>query len=211
MLFRSSDDFTTIHNHIDTISYGIVVQDNNPILLHLLNNGIASLRSDPEYEKIINKWIVVDNKDYWKKVVKPYINILIFIVSGSLIYITINYHINRLLKRQIDKKTKELSKANSELEKRLHQIEVEGYLRSRIIEFSPGGIVLFDSNFNITFINSYALSLAKIGQTPVGQNILNFPVMGEILKPLSTDILKEKFLLKNQTYQIGRASWRVRV
>jgi len=196
------DNFTTIHDHMDTISYGMVVREGNSILLHLLNNGIASLRSNPEYEKIRNKWIIKEDPDYWKDIVKPYINILVLIALCSGIYIMVSAHINKLLKKQVAKKTSELSEANSELEKRLHQIEVESDLRNRIIEVSPGGMVLFDRSFHITFMNSGALSLAKIEQDPVGQNLLNFPVLGEILKPLSDHVFKGGYALENQTYRL---------
>ncbi|KUO71889.1 MAG: hypothetical protein APF77_07195 [Clostridia bacterium BRH_c25] len=196
------DKYTTIHNNIDTISYGMIVHENSGNLLHVLNNGIASLRSSSEYEKILNKWIVTDDQDYWKKIVKPYIYFLVFIAFCSMIYIIVSYNINKLLKNQVDRKTGELSAANLELEKRLQQIEAESDLRSRIIEFSLGGMVLVDCSFNIIFINKVALSFARIEQNPVRQNLLDFPVLGEIMKPLSDHIFKGEHSLENQTCRL---------
>ena len=62
------DDYTILHNYMDTVSYAMAVPEGDYSLLYLLNNGIASLRSSQQYEAIWDRWIVSDQSEELRRI-----------------------------------------------------------------------------------------------------------------------------------------------
>lgn len=194
------DDYVIVHTNLDTISYGMVVREGDAVLLNFINSGIAALRASPDYEKILNKWIEQDDRSNWAVFIMQYLFIIVLIALAVVAYIIISYNVNKLLKKQVGKKTYELSRANMELEKRIHQIEMESNLRNKIVELSPSAIIIFNYEFKITFVNTAAKAMLYNETGLYGENLLETPVYGDIVKPLFKNVFEPGFFLENQKY-----------
>ena len=176
------DQYSIIHRHIGSISYVMSVKKEDSFLRQALNDGLAKLRTSEEYENIYKRWIVNEyeqsNSVFFKKITL----FAVFIFLIFLIYFLFNSNIKKMLKKQVDFKTHELRDANNKLKHQFSQMKIENELRNNIIEFSPGGIILFDSHFNLKLFNKSAENLISNCPLLIDMNVLELRIFGEILK-----------------------------
>jgi len=178
-----SDEYTIAINYLASTEYAILVRSNDSSLLRILNAGIQETRASGEYEKILETWL-----DNGESMLSPRMIKLILLIGGSivsvvLIYALFNRRLNLLLKRKVNEKTGELQRVNATLEEKMLQLQNESEVRNSIIENSPSAMVLFDTDYKISFMNACAMNLAgMMGGTPVGASVENMGVFGDILK-----------------------------
>lgn len=194
------DDYTIHHNYMENVGYAIAVPEGDHSLRYLLNNGIASLRSSRRYETIWDKWIISDSSEKLRLLLRRGAVAGVAVGLAVLGYSVVNARVKKALKRQVEEKTREVTAANLELEKRVIQIENDSDLRNRIIKYAPVGIVLFDRDFRVTLANRSVCCLTGVSGDLTGRNVLDLPVVGKILQPISERVFDRDFSLKNGAF-----------
>lgn len=189
-------DYSIINNFISPVSYTIAVQPQDPYLLNILNRGIATLHTNGQYGEIYKRWIFEED-DGFKLLLKTVMVVFAIVLIIGAIYFVINTKIKKLLRIKVAEQVSELSIANTELKLRINQAEKESYLRSKIFEASPGGLVLFEERGQVVHMNPSAYRLADIPMD-VNSDISAFklPIIGEILTSLKLDLYNDKLSYK---------------
>lgn len=194
-----SNQFVLLYKYIDTVSYVILVSEENHSLLRKLNDGIVNLKVTREYEKIRNKWVpdieAYKFQELLKKVI--YFSLIFLVAFGCYLYI--NRRFTTLLKKEVAEKTEKLKLANYELEQNIVRLQTQNDLRNIIIQNSPDGIVLVGEDWRIRLINRNACILAGVGDWVYDKDIFNIHVFSEILKPI-----KDKVFIKGHNYNNQR-------
>ena len=145
------EEYTIANNYMSTVRYGILTQEGDYNLRRMLNNGLLSLRTNGEYDRIYQQWSVQE-PTYDVTIL---IRRSVYAISGIIIlwsvYAFFSYKIQGVLKNQVAEKTKELQNASD--------------LQQCLIENSPNSMVLFDQNYIIQVMNNSAYHMAGLDTT----------------------------------------------
>lgn len=169
-----SSSFTIVHNYIESINYSILVRENDRALYNSLNRGINRLRASDTYERLLNSWISDVELEAARELSRK---MFIFLIALAVATGVITYT-NRSLKRIVAEKT-------GEIRKRVQQLEDEGVLRERLIEFFPSGIMLLKEDGSVVMMNSVIRDLAgmaKADKENMSFNIGQLNVLNELWK-----------------------------
>lgn len=164
-------DYKIIGENIsESTSYSIAVLDGNKETLEELNKGLSIIKKNGTYDKIYKKWFGenVQNIEKWKNL---FFLVLIFLITIVLISLFTVY-INRILKKEVIKRTLEISNKKNDIEK-------QNRLKGKIIENVYAGIISFDLDGNITSINQFAINILSI-HLDVNDNISSIDFLKNI-------------------------------
>ncbi|MHB9095491.1 MAG: ATP-binding protein, partial [Eubacteriales bacterium] len=148
--------------------YSSAVLKGNSEVLSLLNQGIDSIKATGTYDKIYSKWFgetFSDTSGYWKKLL--FIAILGLVLTVALVIISMSW--NKSLKKEVERRTKELASINQELQDRQVKLEQSNRLRGEILQSTPEGIIAFNEDGKVLAVNSAAKALLGI-DIPPGSN-----------------------------------------
>lgn len=177
---RKENEFTIVNNFMVPIEYSMAIKSGDEELQKKINNGLQHLRISGDYKKIHDKWI---NED--KYVVRDIIQKILYIVALLLAAIAVififNLRINFLLRKQVNEKTKELKKTNIDLQNQIIETRNYNELKNCIVENSPSGIIVFDTECRITLFNQSAARLTGIYEFAVGQSVFKIKLLKNIL------------------------------
>jgi polar amino acid transport system substrate-binding protein len=170
------DQFTVVKHSIGTVGYVTAVRRGNVTLLRLINDGLMRLRLSGEYDKIQARWIDEETgiREQLARIIRISFILATFTGFGILAFVYTSTRIKNMLKKEVKEKTRELNR-------RISQLQAESELRTRIIERSPNGIILFDRENTVTLINSSASRMAGFPERTTGRSIMELPLFGEIL------------------------------
>ena len=194
------DRYTILNRYISPISHAMLVRKNDITFFNLMESGLNEMRVSGSYADIYKRWQFNNEQAITQELMRKIIIIFVLIACGIVIIILFNVVINRMLKKKVAEKTKELNDAYIELDKRMIQIQSDSRIYYGMIEFSPSGMVSFDTNYRILLINHAALHMAKIRENCLGSDVRNLNVFGDILKSIKYDI----FALKNYGKNVSR-------
>ncbi|MGO4889581.1 transporter substrate-binding domain-containing protein [Anaerobacillus sp. MEB173] len=123
-----SDEYTFIGTHLLPIEYSMAVNLGNYSLVRMMNQGLRGMRSDGTYTELYNQWF--KDNDFTNLLILVIEVIAVLLVIGLVLFgLAIRW--NRKLKREVEKKTKDLAALNRSLKK---QMVEERRLREQIIE-----------------------------------------------------------------------------
>lgn len=194
---KREDDFTIINNYIVPIEYGIGVKSGDKDLYDNLNKGIHQLRVSGEYERIHDKWIN-ESKYFIREFVTKIFYVAFIVVLIAAIIFMFNFRLNRLLKNQVDEKTRELRRINKNLEYQIVKTRNYNELKNCIVENSPSGIIVFDKDYTITLFNHNAARLTNISMPPIGKKLYDIGLCAELLGDSIKEVFAEGYKLINQ-------------
>lgn len=196
------EDYTIVSNYMVPIEYTMITKTGDKELLYKLNNGLKELRISGEYEKIHDKWIN-EGKYLINEIIKKVTFVATIIFVMVAIITMINIRVNKLLKKQVDEKTRELQETNKNLEKQIIETRNNSELKNRIVESSPNGIIVFDRDFNITLYNQSACSITCMKELP--HSIFDIELLNNLLTDKidklfleNTEFINEEITLKNE-------------
>lgn len=172
-------NYTIVNNYLVPVEHVMAVRSNDRTLLQILNHGIGQSRISGDYEKIHDKWIEPQALGFPEFARKVVAGVLVLCCGAGLIAF-VSLRISRALKRQVGLKTRELSEANSLLQRQVTEIRNLNELRNQIVMDHPYGIIVFDTNFIITECNVNACQIIEHCEPPIGQSVLSI----ELLRPL---------------------------
>jgi polar amino acid transport system substrate-binding protein len=160
------------------VEFSFAVQEKNTELLKKLNTAIYRLRISGMYEKIHGKWIPSAEGKY--RAVFRKIALLASIAAAAVLLVALfNFRINRLLKRQVEEKTRDLRSVNSQLHQQVIETRNSNEVRNCIVESSPTAILVFGTDMRISLFNSSASRMVDEPPIVLGQSILEIPWLAD--------------------------------
>ena len=184
------DKYTIVNNFMGSIEYSIAVRLADKELERTLNEEFQRLRLSGRYEALYKKWIE-ENDNVISETAVKIIKLVGVALVAALAIIILNLRINVLLKKQVSEKTKELKKANEDLNRQINETRNSSEVKNRIVEDNPNGIVVFDLDYIITHFNPSASILTGVYPAPIGVNVFEIGLLRDILLDK-----KEKLFLK---------------
>lgn len=174
-------DYRFLDSHLLPLEYSFAVRKGNYLLMHHLNIGIRHLKLTDSYSDIYNKWFDGLESPLSEKL-KKIRETLIFIVISALIIFLFGFRWNRLLQREVDKKTKDLQSMNLSLKEQIKKTKNSDQFKEQILESSARGVVTCDQKGVITTINNVALELMDEKGKVIGKKASDFPFLWNMLK-----------------------------
>ena len=163
--------------------YGLAVRRGNPELLLKFNDGLRKVKADGSYDRIYNKWFG-EPVDYPAYYYKTYLKYLAGELAVMAILIVIFWRVNYVLKREVDKRTEEISRVNDELVRKNAYIKNVNRYQSSVLNSGYGGILTSDAAGAIRFANRYACEHLGIPTEPASLNLREIPNCGWIREAL---------------------------
>lgn len=149
------DSIKMLGEGINQVDYGVAVKKGNQKLLDEINEGLERLKRNGTYNKIFEKWFGKQDVLAWKE--KRYY-IYGIITSIIIAFIITGFYTrwNNALKKEVEKRTRELQILNTELESNRQSIKESDTFKQQIIDSLGVGLITFDSKKRITGINKKA-------------------------------------------------------
>ncbi len=195
-----NDSYAITNNFMGMISFALKVPDNDYHLLQTLNREIAELRTSDEYNEMRKNWSYQEDEAESNYIgLKRLVIVLAITVVVLSLYASTVTLVRRALKKQVDKQTISLQKANTEIRQQMEQLEAENDIRNRIIEYSHLGMVLFDRKYTIKLINDSAINLS--GEKTPYKDIRKMNVFGAIIRSNDVQQLFQKETSKCESVQ----------
>jgi polar amino acid transport system substrate-binding protein len=160
------DSYTIVHNYISSVSYSILTRRNDRMLYNSINRGIGKILSSGKYEQLLDKWITdIELEAALEMKMKLLYYIAMFIIIATFVISIIGY-MNHKLKKVVNEKTKEISR-------RVQQLENEGIIRERLVEFLPVGIMMLKSDGSVLTMNSIIRSIEGLEENNSEKKLWN--------------------------------------
>ncbi len=175
------DEYRFLDSHLLPLEYSFAVQKGNYQLMHHLNIGIRQLKLTDSYSEVYNKWFE-DFESPLSEKLKKIREMLIFIIVLALIIFLLGFRWNRLLQREVNRKTKDLQAMNLSLTEQVQKTKNSDQFKEQILESSARGVVTCDQNGIITSINNVALEMMGEKRKPEGKKASDFPFLWNMLK-----------------------------
>ncbi|MBD8005529.1 transporter substrate-binding domain-containing protein [Bacillus norwichensis] len=175
------DEYRFLDSHLLPLEYSFAVQKGNYQLMHHLNIGIRQLKLTDSYSEVYNKWFE-DFESPLSEKLKKIREMLIFIIVLALIIFLLGFRWNRLLQREVNRKTKDLQAMNLSLTEQVQKTKNSDQFKEQILESSARGVVTCDQNGIITSINNVALEMMGEKRKPGGKKASDFPFLWNMLK-----------------------------
>lgn len=200
---RQYDKIKVVGEPLYSTEYCSAVLKGNTQTLALINKGIAAIKANGTYDKIYRKWFgetFVDASRFWKRLLVASIIVLLFTLG--LIIATMSW--NRGLKREVERRTRELAAANDELYARQLKLEQSNRWRGKILESNLDAIITFNQQGQVLTANSAAKALLGKEISPgltwgdlgldqkLGSDVLNKALTGTVWR-------RDLEWVKNQT------------
>lgn len=197
-----------VGDEINQMDYGVAVKKGNDELLSQINEALSNLKKKGTYSKIYEKWFgTYEDKGKWQKEI---IYIILSITLLSFIFSYVNYRWNKELKKEVDKRTTDLSLANMELTKSKNLIIESNKFKEQIIDSLSIGLITFDSRGYITAFNKSALQIFSMNREDVlGRTLdelnldkfFNISLIYDCIKYGKSNIVEEtRFVIDGEEY-----------
>lgn len=200
-------EYAVVQSFIDTTGYVMAVKKGNATLLRLLNDGLMALRFSGEYDNIHKQWVVEEPATLPESIRQILWWAAMGVAAAALsvsVYILTTNRIRSFLTIQVKEKT-------TELDRRVRQLQNESELRNRLIEHSPNGMILFDCANNVTLMNASACRMVGLSGSPVGENIMNIRLFGDILRRHSESGFAGERPIGNETFSFSSGNGSPRI
>lgn len=206
--YNLDDKIKIAKTEVNQVDYGIAFKKGNPELVEEINQGLANLKRDGTYNKIYEKWFgsYYPEQRNWK--------ILFYTLSALaliiLFFTYISFRWNTALKKEVERQTFELNKANEELNSSKDLLKESDSFKEQIINSLTTGLITFDSMGKITAINSVGINFfgldrgQALGKKLVDLGLEDFLDIDLIFKCIETEeniiIPESNFVLKDREY-----------
>lgn len=175
---------------VDPAPYCIAVTEGDSQLLELLNRGIAEVQQSGLYDRIYAKWFG-ERVEPPSAALKRLIWALAAVTATVAVAAFIVFQWNRMLRKQVALRTRELSAAN--------------LLQTRILENSFNAVVAADSNLKIVAANARAAQMLSVDLAElIGRKWFDSPIGKLVSEGLVRETVQKGVVHRNQ-----EARWRI--
>lgn len=176
----TNDSYTIVHNYISSVSYSMLTRRNDRVLYNSINRGIGEILASGRYEQMLDKWITNIELEAALQMRTMLLSYIAIFVGIALFIISIIGYMNYKLKKNVEEKTAEISL-------RVHQLENEGIIRERLVEFLPVGIMMLKDDGSVLAMNSTIRSLAGIekNMTEKAWSISELDILNELYNSIN--------------------------
>lgn len=187
--YNLSKEYTIIDSYVTPVEFLIAARTDDARVVNLINYGLSRLKLNGEYEKLYSKWVENSEANMARRLARV---IRISLTGTSVVFVIILVVAvwNVKLKEQVNLKTKELSKINSDLEAQIIETRKNIELKNLICESSPRGIAIFDMEGVISVFNNSALRMASLTVPPINKSIYDIEPMNLMVRESISEVLK---------------------
>lgn len=160
------EEYSIIRNYVGNVDYLIALPREDTYLLGLIDRSLTSLRFDGRYEDLYEVWGLLEDNSVSLQLFRRIMTLVLLAAAAVGAYLIFNLRMKRILKRQVEKRTEELNRANEtvremndELQQKIVQHETYNRLLATIVEASPAATLLLDSGGQVLHRNQYAAKL----------------------------------------------------
>ncbi len=199
-----SREYTMIDSYVTPVEFLIAVRPENTRLMNTINYGLSRLKLSGEYEKLYYKWVENGEANMVRRLERVIrLSLMGASVIGVVILIVAAWNIK--LKEQVNLKTKELSKTNSDLEAQIIETRNNIELKNLICESSPRGIAIFDLDGVISVFNNSALGIASLTEPPIDKSIYDIEPISLMVRGTIDEVLKNNAAYTCDEFKYSKA------
>lgn len=174
-----ADDYEIINNYIASAEIGVAVRNGDMHLCNSINENIFALRASRTYDELYSKWFSFSSVDY-----RQLFRIAMIAIIAGLFILAVSMLIS--------------------FRRRTARAEAESRLRYSIIESSPAGMVLFDQNNFIEYMNRNAMDMAGIDDYKVGDSIGEMKIFSNVIEKVGGNIFDTEWESQTGTLDFYR-------
>lgn len=175
-----TNNITVINKNIAATQYSMLISERNSYLHSIIERSLSTMYFDGSYEKLHSRWIY-DDSEILENNIKKSLIVIGIITAVAVFIVFISSMINKRLKKEVYKKTKELTDANDELRHNLAIMERNNELRKNIVEANPNGLIIVDNKLHITLINKSAREMLEITDGAIGEPVNDTALFASLL------------------------------
>ena len=194
-------DVKIVGDPIDPTAYGVAVLPANRELLEKLNEGIKAIKQNGTYGKIERKWfgeyVLPRSLDLDR--ILPYLQgamlLVLLVVIGILWW-------NRLLKKEVRKRTLQIDEMNKSLKEKMLLLEENVQTQQQLLDSAYSCYVTLNKYSHISLMNRLAIDYLGLKNPLVG-----FPISGTILAKFIPVEQINDVLQQGKTYLEQEVVW----
>ncbi|NMC30964.1 MAG: transporter substrate-binding domain-containing protein [Veillonellaceae bacterium] len=191
------DSVKTVGGVINPERYGLAMRRGNSEFLAKFNDGLRKIKADGTYNNIYVKWFG-EPVDYPAYYYKKYLKYLAGGLAVMAMLIVIFLRLNYVLKREVSKRTQEISQVNAELVCKNVYIKNVNRYQSSVLNSGYGGILTSDANGIVRFANRYACEYLGISSEPASLSLRELPNCGWIMDALDNGTAAGEAMLEQK-------------
>jgi polar amino acid transport system substrate-binding protein len=180
--------YSVVRRYISPVSHAMLLRSEDWELFNALDTGLTELRATGQYDAIYRKWIPENEAELAQHMNERITKIVLIFIGAVMSILGFFFILNRLLKKQVREKTKELHEANRELDRQMIKLQSESRIRYGMIEYSPNSMVSFNTDYRGVLANQAAMALCGLKKNIIGHDVRMLNVFGEILSNVGYDI-----------------------
>ncbi|WP_019123294.1 transporter substrate-binding domain-containing protein [Brevibacillus massiliensis] len=157
---------------IDPTAYGIAVLPRNKALLDALNDGISQIKNDGTYKKIEQHWF----GEYIMPSALKLREALVYFECGFIITCCLVLAVvwwNRVLKREVAKRTAEIAAINKKLEDKMGLLEENVFFQQQLLDSTYSCFITLNESAAISMMNQRAIDYLGLQENLVGKKLAN--------------------------------------
>ncbi|MFM1651316.1 transporter substrate-binding domain-containing protein [Brevibacillus sp. B_LB10_24] len=157
---------------IDPTAYGIAVLPRNKELLDTLNDGISQIKSDGTYKKIEQHWF----GEYIMPSTLKLREALVYVECGLIITCCVIFAVvwwNRVLKREVAKRTAEIAAMNKKLEDKMGLLEENVFFQQQLLDSTYSCFITLNESAAISMMNQRAIDYLGLKEDLVGKRLVD--------------------------------------
>lgn len=182
-------------------AYGVAVLPKNRRYLPLINEGLAAIKEKQTYQKIEEKWF----GEYIPPVRYRLEQILFLFQIGIVVIVIITMIIlwwNRLLKKEVAKRTRQIEQINQKLEEKMALLEENVFFQQQLLDSAYSCYIMLNRQGQIQMLNGRAKQFFHIGDEVLSLPYHETKIIDWIpTEKIQESLLKSKPILQEETSQ----------
>ncbi|RNB87181.1 histidine kinase [Brevibacillus fluminis] len=152
---NQQDQIKIVGEPINPTDYGVAVMPRNHALLKDINKAILRLKQNGTYDKIERKWFgeyIMPNAPNLYAIMK--VLQIVLIVVGTIVVIVLWW--NRVLKREVKRRTVQIGAINQQLKEKMEQLEENVQFQQQLLDSTYSFYVTLDKGETVSRMNRKA-------------------------------------------------------
>ncbi|SMP60009.1 transporter substrate-binding domain-containing protein [Anoxynatronum buryatiense] len=182
------DAYQFVSSYVIPLEYAMAVKKENFGLLNLLNRGLQQAKGQGIHHELQEKWF---GSNLLQARLEQTLKALGFILALIFGVFLISLWWNRMLQKEVQRKTGELKAANRDLEYQILETRNMSGLMEQIMRNSPRGLVTVDRKGLVTALNPRAQELTGEAESLKDKHYTASPLLETLLETRLKHVLEE--------------------